>query len=66
MPRQLGNIPTMGDQKTLLPSMQGSYGMLCVLAKGGVTLFPYDPDTCCTGIFVPLTVGSLSVGQGQI
>jgi hypothetical protein len=22
----------------------------------------YDPDTCCTGIFVPLTVGSLSVG----
>jgi hypothetical protein len=36
--------------------------MLCVLAKGGVTLFPYDPDTCCTGIFVSLTVGSLSVG----
>jgi hypothetical protein len=36
--------------------------MLCVLAKGDVTLFPYDPDACCTGIFVPLTVGSLSVG----
>jgi hypothetical protein len=26
MPGQLGNIPTMGDQKTLLPNMQGSYG----------------------------------------
>jgi hypothetical protein len=36
--------------------------MLCVLAKGDVTLFPYDPDACCTGIFVPLTVGSLSIG----
>jgi hypothetical protein len=26
MPGQLGNIPTMGDQKTLLSNMQGSYG----------------------------------------
>ena len=26
MPGQLGNISTMGDQKTLLPNMQGSYG----------------------------------------
>jgi hypothetical protein len=26
MPGQLGNIPTMGDQKTLLPNMQGPYG----------------------------------------
>ena len=26
MPGQLGNISTMGDQKTLLPNMQGSNG----------------------------------------
>ena len=26
MPGHLGNIPTMSDQKTLLPNMQGSYG----------------------------------------
>jgi hypothetical protein len=26
MPGQLGNIPTMCDQKTLLSNMQGSYG----------------------------------------
>jgi hypothetical protein len=31
MPGQLGNIPTIGDQKTLLPNMHGSYGNMLPL-----------------------------------
>jgi hypothetical protein len=37
MPGQLGNIPTMGDQKTLLPNMQGSYGNMPM--TGGYIMF---------------------------
>jgi hypothetical protein len=46
-----------------LYSCEPETGMLCVLAKG-VTLFPYDPDTWCTGIFVPLTGESFSWSMG--
>jgi hypothetical protein len=58
---QFGNLPMVGGVPGLPPpNMPGQLGNIPTI------VFPYDPDTCCSGIFVPLTVGFFQLVHGYL